>query len=198
MRYPRANDLELMAAIDRFVLADDGEGDTKRYLRLLHGNFVTLPKNERTAFMAALSEAARSVTDRELGVLLDSEWRSRITAAWLIALGRRVEFRQRLRELLLDSEVVFAGQGYCVALARFGEPQDAEVLVEYLRRYLPRVDCYYDQHWAIGALLVLAPQRAEEFVTSGGLWERSAMKQVDPRSWKTRIEEVLLPLAQCS
>jgi hypothetical protein len=57
---------------------------------------------------------------------------------------------------------------------------------------------YYDQRWAIGALLVLAPARAEEFIAPGGLWECSAMHKVDPWSWKTRIEKLLTFLTEIS
>ncbi|WP_221937985.1 DUF6000 family protein [Nocardia otitidiscaviarum] len=35
-------------------------------------------------------------------------------------------------QLLLADELVHAGWGYCLALARFGTPADADVLVTYL------------------------------------------------------------------
>jgi hypothetical protein len=142
---------------------------------------------EGAQFWSALGRDAQQVTDRELSTLLDSEWRSRLTAAWLIGLDRRTRFRDRLAEMLLDSELVYAGQGYCVALARFGTPADADILCAYLDRYLPRLDCYYDQHWAIGALLHLDEQlgstRADRFLTPGGLWEKSATSRQDPADW---------------
>lgn len=46
--------------------------------------------------------------------------------------------------MLLASELVYAGQGYCFALARLGAEQDAEILTAYLDHYLPRDDCQYD------------------------------------------------------
>jgi hypothetical protein len=158
-------------------------------MKLLHGNFTRLPPDDRAAFVDLLVEEARLVTDADLNALLDYEWRARLTAAWLIAVDRRVRFRERLREMLLASELVYAGEGYCVAFARFGEPTDADALVGYLRRYLPRVDCSYNQHWALGALLNLDPDRAAEF--TGEPWERSAMRGLDPFTYRDAVAQLL-------
>jgi hypothetical protein len=115
--------------------------------------------------------------------LLDSECRSRLTAAWLIGLDRRTQFPDRLEKMLLDSEVVYAGQGYCLALARFETSADAGILCAYLDKYLPQLDCYCDQHWAIGALLHLderlGSKHADRFLAPGGLWGKSATSQDD-------------------
>jgi hypothetical protein len=188
MRYPRPADTELMTAIDRFVKCGAGHA---RYMDLLHGNFLRLGAEERAGFGASLAEAAAVITDHELEVLLASEWRSRLTASWLIAVDRRTQFRDRLRDLLLASEVCFAGQGHIFAFTRFGESRDAGVLAEYLERYLPRLDCHYDQHWAIGALMnldeSLGTASAGALIAPGGLWERSAMKHLNPQDWKVRL-----------
>lgn len=117
MRYPTPDDPELWAAIRRYV--DPGSPTRPgRYMKLLHGNALGIRGTERTDFMLAMGRDARQITDRELSTLLDSEWRSRLTAAWLIGLDRRTHFRDRLGEMLLDSELVYAGQGYCLALER--------------------------------------------------------------------------------
>ncbi|MFD1939613.1 DUF6000 family protein, partial [Nonomuraea mangrovi] len=73
----------------------------------------------------------------------------------MIGLDRRTRFRERLGTLLLESEMVYAGGAYCFALARFAEEQDAALLTAYLDRYLPQLDCRYDQNDAMGALLHL-------------------------------------------
>jgi Family of unknown function (DUF6000) len=183
MRYPTPDDPELWAAIRRYV---DTGSDTQlgRYLKLLHGNALDMTGTDRTEFKFAIGRDARQITDRELSTLLDSEWRSRLTAAWLIGLDRRMHFRNRLGEMLLDSELVYAGQGYCLALARFETSADADILCAYLDKYLPQLDRHYDQDWAIGALLHiderLASNRADRFLTSGGLWERFAKSRSVP------------------
>jgi hypothetical protein len=95
--------------------------------------------------------------------------------------------------MLLESELVYAGQGYCFALARFAEDSDATTLTAYLERYLPRLDCHYDQHYAVGALLHLDEQRgtdhAARFLGAGGLWERSTMREVGPAEYKLEMDE---------
>jgi hypothetical protein len=172
-----------MAAIRRYVNAGPASRPG-RYLKLLHGNALGISGEGRTEFELALGRDARQITDRDLNTLLDSEWRSRLTAAWLIGLDRRTQFRDRLGKMLLDSEVVFSGQGYCLALARFETSVDADILFAYLDKYLPLVDRYYDQHWAIGALLHLderlGSDHAHLFLAPGGLWDKSATSRNDP------------------
>jgi hypothetical protein len=48
--------------------------------------------------------------DYELTTLPDGEWRSRLTAAWLIGLDRREQFRGRICELLLASQDTYPDQ----------------------------------------------------------------------------------------
>lgn len=48
---------------------------------------------------------AKAITYAELEALFAYEWRSRLTAAWLVGVARRAEFRPRIAELLLASEV---------------------------------------------------------------------------------------------
>lgn len=163
-------------------------------MELLHGSVLELVEPQRTLSVRSLAVDARQVTDKELSTLLDSEWRSRLTAAWLIGLDRRTQFCQRLGELLLESNFVFAGQGYCFALARFGDISDAGLLVAYLDRYLPRLDCYYDQHWALGALLHLdeymGTNHAGRFLIPNGLWQQSAMRHVDLAEQKSYVDRL--------
>jgi hypothetical protein len=178
MRLPGPDDPELLAAVRRYV--DSGSA---RYLKLLHGNALDMSGSDRAAFVGAMGRDARQITDRELSTLLDSEWRSRLTAAWLIGLGRRTRFRDRLGEMLLDSELVYAGQGYCLALARFETAAGADILRAYLDKYLPH-DRAYDQNWAIGALLYLDERlgcnRADRFLAPGGLRKNPATSRNDP------------------
>jgi hypothetical protein len=147
--------------------------------QLLHGNFgLMMAPPERATFLRQLVADASATTDDALGSLLDGDWRSRLTAAWLIGVGRRDQFRARVGELLLASQLVFAGQGYCFALARLGTTEDAEILMAYLNRYLPQVGLSYDQAWALGALQYLDARLdtyyAADFTWPGGPWEQWA------------------------
>ncbi|MFE5513022.1 DUF6000 family protein [Streptomyces sp. NPDC056529] len=147
----------------------------QRYL-MLGGSFLWMTGRKRARFMRKLGRAAGKITPCELGVLLEGGWRERTTAAWLIAVAGRTEFRRRLGELLLASQGPYAGKAYCVTLATFGTPADADLLVAYLDRYLRRPDLAYDQEAAIGALLLLdtrlGTDRAVRFLTPDGLWQQ--------------------------
>ncbi|MFI1177343.1 DUF6000 family protein [Streptomyces melanogenes] len=160
----------LRELVARFVTPE------RRYLKL-GGGLLGKSGPERALFARKLGEAAGEITPEELAVLLDEGgWRERKTAAWLIAVAGRSEFRERLGELLLASEGPYAGQAYCVALTTFATPGDASLLVTYLDRYLPRADLTYDQPRALGALLHLDNRLgtgyAARFLTPGGLWQQ--------------------------
>jgi hypothetical protein len=59
---------------------------------------------------------------------------------------------------------------------------------------LPLVDCYYDQHWAMGALLGLddrlGTRHADGFLAPGGLWEQSVMRRLDPYERQAHISRL--------
>lgn len=132
MRDPR-EDPELHALVRRYVMPG------RRYLKL-GGPLLRMEEGEYGRFLRALREDARAVTAEEIGVLLEGGWRERRTAAWLVAVGGRTEFRERVGGLLRESEVCCAGASYAVTLASFGAERDAELLAAYLERYLRRPD----------------------------------------------------------
>ncbi|WP_346342001.1 DUF6000 family protein [Streptomyces sp. SID2563] len=162
-------DPELPAPVRRYVTPQ------RRYLKL-GGGLLRLEDPERGRFMRDLREDAGLITAEEIAELLEGGWRERRTAAWLVAVSGRTEFRERLGELLLASEVCCAGLAYCVALAGFGTERDAELLAAYLDRYLRRPDLGYDQAVVMGALqyvdLNLGGGRAARFLQPEGLWQR--------------------------
>ncbi|WTW98183.1 DUF6000 family protein [Streptomycetaceae bacterium NBC_01309] len=168
MRFPN-EDPELADLVRRYVTPD------RRYLKL-GGSIARMTAGERADFTRELGGAAGDITPDELDILLEGGWRERKTAAWLIAVAYRTEFRERLGELLLASGVCYAGSAYCLAFATFGTRADADVLAAYLDRYLRRPDLYYDQTAAIGALLHLDTKldadQAARFVAPDGLWHQ--------------------------
>ncbi|MFI6921951.1 DUF6000 family protein [Nonomuraea spiralis] len=184
--------------IERYVIGTP-ESETGRYLDLLHGNFLALPHWKRAEFLRALGCDARQITDVELEIMLApgelAGWRERLTAAWLIGLDRRTRFRDVLADLLLESDLVYAGQGYSFALTRFGQSQDADILTAYLERYLPQRDCHYDQDWVLGGLIhldeALGTDRTGGFLIPGGLWSRSSFSHKNPVDCHLRIAELL-------
>ncbi|MFI5570651.1 DUF6000 family protein [Streptomyces sp. NPDC051740] len=160
--------------IERYVTRKDS--GRPRYLDLKSGRVLRPGWPHAERFTRHLIDDAATITDAELEALLGYEWRSRLTAAWLIGAARRVTFRERLGDLLLASDFCFSGSAYCFALARFGTHADAEVLTAYLDHYLPRTDLRYDQPAALGALLHLddrlGAHRAVRFTQPDGLRDR--------------------------
>lgn len=163
------HDPEIQALFRRYCLPE------RRYLKL-GGAVLRMSRDEYEPFVHALAADAKAVSDAELTILLEGSWRERRTAAWLAAVSRRDQFRERLGALLLESEVCCAGEAYCVALASFGTARDADLLATYLDRYLRRPDLAYDQPAAMGALAytesVLHGDRASRLLQEGGLWPR--------------------------
>jgi hypothetical protein len=123
------NDPEIAETVRRYVVWDT---DQPRYSTLVVVHPLGDDAPDNAVFQNALAEDARHISDDDLGKLLSTEWRSRLTAAWLIGLDRRTQYRQTLSDLLLASEFIFAGQGYCFALTRFGQPEDADILTAYM------------------------------------------------------------------
>ncbi|MFJ2094541.1 DUF6000 family protein [Streptomyces sp. NPDC087901] len=194
-------DAELLALVRRYVTPE------RRYLKL-GGGVLRMPGPERDRFVRALGEDARLVTPDEIATLLKGGWRERRTATWLIAVGRRTEFRERIGELLLASEVCCVGSAYCVALAGFGTPRDAGLLGAYLDRYLRRPDLAYDQVVVMGAListdLNLGDDQAARFLGPGGMWEQwlhdapHMQPTVDPATCLSPIRRLCAFVDECA
>jgi hypothetical protein len=167
MRFAHS-DPQLQDLVHRYVLPG------RRY-QMLHHGILALNEQDRVEFGRRLAHDAVTISDGDLNVLFEGGWRERITAAWLVGMARRTTFRPVIAELLLASEVVFAGKGYCLALARFGSNEDAAILISYLDHYLPELDQRYDQPDALGALLHLdarhGTQHAHRYLTPDGLWQ---------------------------
>ncbi|RAY13732.1 hypothetical protein DPM19_18920 [Actinomadura craniellae] len=124
----------------------------QRYLKIMGVNALRDGEPRRSLLMRSLAEDARLITDDELDRLLTSEWRARLTAAWLIGLDRRTGFRDRLGELLYDGAFIKADAGYALALARFGQLSDAALLAAALTHRLSEPKPFHEQIFVIGAL----------------------------------------------
>lgn len=185
------SDPELQDLVRRFVTPD------RRYLRL-GGGLARLSSVERSAFGRNLAQAAYDITPAELGILFECGWRERKTAAWLVAVAHRTEFRDLIGRLLLASEGPHAGAAYCVALGTFGSAADAELLSAYLDHYLTRPDLHYDQAVVLGTLLyldgILGSAYATRFLAPGGPWERwlevRAAAALDPQECRQAVQRL--------
>jgi len=150
----------------------------KPYYLKLGGNFIR-SFGDDDELRRRIVEAAQTISDQDLERLLQvREWRGRLTAAWFIGLTRRASFVQQIADLLLSSEMVYAGQGYCFALGFIGGQSCAAHLRAYLEKYLPFRGRFYDQSWALGALTHLEGAPPLEFLNPV-LWTDET-KVIDP------------------
>jgi hypothetical protein len=160
------------------------------YLSLLGANF-TRPRDSED-FRKRLGEATIAISDRQIDQLLAApEWRGRLAASWFVGLTRRSQFVGPIIDLLVASELVYAGQGYCMALALVGDEECAAGLCRYLRRYLPINGRFYNQDWAIGALAHVRGGPPAEFLDPP-LWE----EWLNPTDGIRRVAEVIRFLRQ--
>jgi hypothetical protein len=147
------------------------------YLQILHNNYTSFKGQERDEFIAAAREHLGRVTQKDVDEALDNPgWRERLVAGWTIAVKKWEQYVPRLGALLCRSERVFAGQGYCFALARIASEESAAHLCAYLDQYLARPDLVYNQDWVLGALLwtdkIRGESRAKHYLGPGAAWER--------------------------
>lgn len=170
------------------------------YLRLLHANFLHEPATEQAAMSRHLLDAATSIPMQELRRGLQSgNWRDILTAAWLAAIRPEATLRPLLEEKLLASTTCYAGQGLCIAVARFRDAPAADTFRQYLARYLPAGDRIYDQEWAIGALAwldgLLGSRDAEALAADPALWITTAsgrqIGRLDPARGIARVGAVM-------
>jgi Family of unknown function (DUF6000) len=108
------------------------------------------------------SSAAQKIDiDTVQRLLGDFNWRTRIAGAYFAAINNYKELLDVIGRHLLKSEVCYAGQGYCLALAAFGGDEAKHYLSSYLDYYLERRDLFYDQSDAFCALEYLDKRLAE-------------------------------------
>lgn len=145
------------------------------YLQLLHGNFLHLEGEELSSFVNSMGKVLSEVNPSQIERLLQIAWREQLTGAWLLGLKNWTQFTESIGNLLIPSVTCYAGQGYCFALASFATVESADYLCRYLNKYLPQKDKFYDQLWAMSALIwidrVKGTDHSLKYLKPDGLWE---------------------------
>jgi hypothetical protein len=145
------------------------------YLQLLHGNFLRLEGEELTSFVNSMRKVLSKIKPHQIEQLLQIAWREQLTGAWLAGFKNWTQFTDPIGNLLIPSITCYAGQGYCFALASFATAESADYLCRYLNDYLPQKDKYYDQIWAMSALIwidkVKGTDYSSKYLEPEGLWE---------------------------
>ncbi|WP_395740258.1 DUF6000 family protein [Prosthecobacter sp.] len=96
-------------------------------------------------------------------LLISSNWRPRIAAAYFAAIERFQELEGHIGRLFLRSDVCYSGQGYTLALAVFNTPRSLDFVRKYLDHYLTRKDLGFDQSYAMAALHYMDAQNGTSY-----------------------------------
>ena len=163
-------------------------------LSLLHANLIRRTAGESEIIRFQLIETARMISNEQISSLLKvREWRGRLVAGWCIGLSGRVAFVDEIAKLLIESQMTYAGQGYCVALGLIGDDRCRSHLQSYLSVYLPLRGRIYDQLWAIGALVHIDEKLSEQFLAPE-LWTSDG-SGLDPVKGIRQFRELVAYLA---
>jgi hypothetical protein len=163
------------------------------YLNILHANYTgLLTQEDREVFNQNVLLALTELDEPIITELLARYWREQLTGSWFCGLKKWQHFGPQIGELLLASKTCYAGQGYSFALACFANDNSVEYLTRYLDKYLPQIDLYYDQHWAMPALMWVDEQlgttHSYRFLVQDGLWERFVADKVKiVESWQLDV-----------
>ena len=122
-------------------------------------------------------------------LLCERNWRPRIVAGYFAAILQLDKHTVDIGNLLLRSDVCFAGGGYALALARINTPLSIEYLTKYLDHYLRRPDLQFDQADVLGALhhcdKLNGTDRTQDYVQ---LWDEYTSGYESPRPIPKAVE----------
>lgn len=114
--------------------------------------------------------------DDILEIVHSVDWRGRLVSGVFVGILKKHSWLDRIGTELVLSRGPYAGVGLAFAMLRFG-PAGVPYLQKYLRKWLPRTDCAYDQYWVMAALKlsdeIHGTNLSEEFMGAGGLWATS-------------------------
>ena len=156
------------------------------YLKILHGNFAShiVSGDERERFNMDVRSAMDSITPKIATRLIRGHWRESITGSWFAGLKRFTECQDQIGDLLLASRACYAGQSHAFAMACFADDTSVHYLTRYLDVYLRRLDCYYDQGWAMPSLIWIdqtnSTHHSTPYLRPGGLWDQFTADKVTP------------------
>lgn len=155
------------------------------YLTVLHANYTSpnlLDDREQAQFVKGVKERLSEITPSTAMKLIRGHWREAIVGSWFAGLKKLPGCQGAIGQRLLASETCYAGQSHAFAMACYANGESAEYLTTYLDTYLREQDCYYDQGWAMPALMWvdqrLGTQHAKPFLVQDGLWDRFTQDKI--------------------
>ncbi|NOW95153.1 DUF6000 family protein [Mucilaginibacter sp. SG564] len=126
--------------------------------------YMTSIANLDQSKLQEFAMTSHTINTKIVALLLgDFNWRTRLCGAFFAAINNYVEFEEIIGNHLLKSEVCYAGDAYCLALAQFDTDSAKNYLITYLNYYLDRKDLWFDQDDAYCALTYLDKNAADAF-----------------------------------
>ena len=145
-------------------------------------SFRSAEKDVAEPLKVIYQEITPNVVER---LLTEFDWRPRLTGAFFAALKRFTPLETWIGQLLLRSDLCFAGKFYCVALVEFNTPDGTAYLRKYLEYYLTRPDLDYNQGDAMGALAYADAIKGTKYIdTFRPLWDA----YVCAKTWKPDLD----------
>ena len=127
--------------------------------------------------------------DLILELLSEGNWRPRIVAGYFAAILKMDKHTVEIGNLMLRSDLCYAGSGYALALARINSQSSIDYLIKYLDHYLRRPDLHFDQADALGAIhhcdKLNGTNRLQHY---GPMWKEYTSGWETPRSMDEAIE----------
>jgi len=170
----------------------------------LTGYAAVMPRWRQRWFQWRLRTDGRRAPAEDLALLLDGDWRERLTAVWLIAAGQRADLRPAIERGLLGDKPSGPRWSYLPALAALGTKDDAQILVTYLERALtlPPDAPSQCQPRALDTLIYLDEQlgtnHAEQFLGPDGPWERWSESLAESPDWEGDLDSIRADVALAS
>lgn len=122
--------------------------------------------NIRASDIADVRKVWREIDESvAMRLLAEVNWRPRVVGAHFVAL-KGLPLVDVLGRLLLRSDVCFAGQAYCLALATANDAAALDYLRRYLDFYLQQPRLHFDQGEAMGAIAALDVANGSDVLAS--------------------------------
>lgn len=142
--------------------------NTEPLSKELIGKYVApfyLGRKDTDEFQKKYLEISDSINVELVSTLLgDFNWRPRSVGAYFAAIGTINELEENIGNLLLRSDVCYAGHDYCIALASFSSPEAINYLNRYLEYYLDQHALWFDQSSAMAALSFIGTNSGKDLV----------------------------------
>lgn len=140
---------------------------------------INLP-NFKSDYLKVKAEINSEIVNKIIG---QNNWRERIVAAYFCAIENLVEFVDVIGVHFLKSELVHQGKGFALALASFRTEKSISYLKKYLDYYLTRSDLFYEQTYAMSALVWIDEKtnanHSEKYKSLYAKWEKDSIRSFE-------------------